>query len=171
VATVVALLAVLLAPLPVTAEAASVGLPQAMARSAPRLVIPEIRVNAPIVAVGIRNGQLDVGGSPHEIYRWRFGVRPGQPGSAVLAGHTWSRGDGVFDKLGRLRKGHRVRVGTAQFRVTRVQRVRRLSSKQVRELFSDRGRPRLVLITCGDRDDASGVYRTRIIVRARKVGG
>ena len=29
------------------------------------------------------------------------------------------------------------------------------------------GRPRLVLITCGDRNDRTGVYRTRIIVNAR----
>ena len=34
-------------------------------------------------------------------------------------------------------------------------------------LFSDRGKPRLVLITCGDRNDLTGVYRTRIIVNAR----
>ena len=30
----------------------------------------------------------------------------------------------------------------------------------------DRGAPRLVLITCGDRNDLTGVYRTRIIVNA-----
>ena len=60
-------------------------------------------------------------------------------------------------------------VGRVRFEVTRVRRVTRLSSAEVRGLFSDRGRPRLVLITCGNRDNATGVYRTRILVNAKKV--
>lgn len=138
------------------------------ARARPRLAIARIGVNARIRLVGVRNGQLAVTGSTTDVYRWRQGVRPGQPGSAVIAGHTWAAGDGVFDNLGRLRKGNRIRVGRHKFRVTRVQRVRSMTPRQVRRLYSDRGRPRLVLITCGDRD-AGGVYRTRILVRARKI--
>ena len=132
-----------------------------------RLSIAAIGVDAGILPVGVtRAGSLAIGGSVRDVYRWRDGVRPGQPGSAVLAGHTWSKGDGVFDRLGALRPGHRVRVGSARFEVTRVRRVTRMSPEAVARLFSDRGRPRLVLITCGDRDDLTGVYRTRIIVRA-----
>lgn len=135
-----------------------------------RLVIPEIGVNAGIIAVGVnRSGQLAVGTSVRSVYRWRDGVVAGQPGSAVLAGHTWSRGDGVFDRLGQLRRGDRVSVGDAKFQVTRVRRVTRMSPREVRALFSDRGEPRLVLITCGDRNNVTGVYRTRIIVSAKKV--
>ena len=40
---------------------------------------------------------------------------------------------------------------------------------EVRDLFSDRGRARVVLITCGDRSVASGVYASRILVFADKV--
>lgn len=133
-----------------------------------RLFIAAIGVDAGIIPVGVtRAGSLAIGGSVRDVYRWRDGVRPGQPGSAVLAGHTWSKGDGVFDRLGALRPGHRVRVGSVRFEVTRVRRVTRMSPEAVARLFSDRGRPRLVLITCGDRDDLTGVYRTRIIVRAK----
>jgi len=135
-----------------------------------RLVIPEIGVDAGIVPVGVtRSGQLAVGSSVHAVYRWRDGVVAGQRGSAVLAGHTWSRGAGVFDRLGALRAGDRVSVGRVRFEVTRVRRVTRLSRAEVRRLFSDRGRARLVLITCGDRNNTTGVYRTRIIVNAKKV--
>ena len=135
-----------------------------------RLSIPAIGVDAGILAVGVtRSGHLAIGGSVRDVYRWRDGVLPGQEGSAVLAGHTWSQGHGVFDDLGSLRPGHRVTVGTNRFEVTRVRRVRGMSPEEVAALFSDRGRARLVLITCGDRNDLTGVYRTRIIVSAKKL--
>jgi LPXTG-site transpeptidase (sortase) family protein len=149
------------------AQRAAATSPRAASR---RLVIPAIGVDAGIVPVGITgSGQLDVGGSVRAVYRWRYGVVAGRPGSAVLAGHTWSRGNGVFDRLGSLRPGDRVRVGRVRFAVTRVRRVTGMAPKEVRGLFSDRGRPRLVLITCGDRNNATGVYRTRIIVNAKKL--
>ena len=158
---------------PVAPVSASTGTPSAPdERLAPsrRLVIPEIGVDAGIIPVGVnRSGQLAVGGSVRAVYRWRDGVVAGQPGSAVLAGHTWSRGAGVFDRLGSLRPGDRVSVGRVRFEVTRVRRVTRMAPAEVRALFSDRGRARLVLITCGDRNNVTGVYRTRIIVNAKKV--
>jgi LPXTG-site transpeptidase (sortase) family protein len=133
-----------------------------------RLSIPAIGVNAGIIAVGVtRTGHLAIGGSVRDVYRWRSGVLPGQQGSAVLAGHTWSKGPGVFDDLGRLRPGNLVVIGTNRFEVTRVRKVTGMSRQAVAELFSDRGKPRLVLITCGDRNDLTGVYRTRIIVNAK----
>jgi LPXTG-site transpeptidase (sortase) family protein len=135
-----------------------------------RLSIPAIGVSAGIVAVGVtRTGHLAIGHSVRDVYRWRSGVQPGQQGSAVLAGHTWSKGPGVFDDLGRLRRGNLVVVGANRFQVTRVRKVTGMSRQAVAELFSDRGKPRLVLITCGDRNDLTGVYRTRIIVNAKLV--
>ena len=143
---------------------------RALAPHLGRLSIAAIGVDAGIIPVGVtRAGSLAIGTSVRDVYRWRDGVRPGQPGSAVLAGHTWSKGDGVFDRLGALRAGHRVRVGGVRFEVTRVRRVTRMSQEAVADLFSDRGRARLVLITCGDRNDVTGVYRTRIIVQALKL--
>lgn len=133
-----------------------------------RLSIPAIRVDAGIIPVGVtRSGQLDIGRSVRDVYRWRDGVQPGQRGSAVLAGHTWSKGPGVFDDLGGLKIGHRVVVGDNRFVVTRVRRVTDMSPQAVADMFTDRGKARLVLITCGDRNDLTGVYRTRIIVNAR----
>ncbi len=134
-----------------------------------RLSIPAIGVDAGIIPVGVtRAGHLGIGRSVRDVYRWRDGVLPGQQGSAVLAGHTWSKGPGVFDRLGRLGIGDRVDVGAKLFTVTRVRRVRDMSRSEVAALFSDRGEVRrLVLVTCGDRNDLTGVYRTRIIVDAR----
>lgn len=142
--------------------------PRASTAALGRLAIPAIGVNAGIIAVGVtRAGHLAIGGSVRDVYRWRNGVQPGQQGSAVLAGHTWSKGPGVFDDLGRLRPGNLVVVGKNRFKVTRVRKVTGMSRQAVAELFSDRGKPRLVLITCGDRNNLTGVYRTRIIVNAQ----
>ena len=133
-----------------------------------RLSIPAIGVDAGIIPVGVtRAGHLAIGTSVRDVYRWRAGVLPGQQGSAVLAGHTWSKGPGVFDRLGSLRRGNLVVIGKNRFKITRVRKVTRMSRAAVAALFSDRGKPRLVLITCGDRNDLTGVYRTRIIVNAR----
>lgn len=133
-----------------------------------RLSIPAIGVNAGIIAVGVtRSGHLAIGNSVRDVYRWRNGVLPGQQGSAVLAGHTWSKGPGVFDNLGKLRPGNLVVVGKNRFQVTRVRRLTGMSREDVARLFSDRGKPRLVLITCGDRNNLTGIYRTRIVVNAK----
>lgn len=138
--------------------------------AAPRLVVPRIGANAGIIPVGINaRGELAVGTSVRDVYRWKYGVRPGQPGSAVLAGHTWSRGDGVFDRLGSMRRGDRFTVGRHTFAVTKVVKVRTMTPRQVKELFSDRGRPRAVLITCGNRSNTTGIYASRILVYANKV--
>jgi len=145
--------------------------PVERAAQAPRrLDIPAINVNAGIIPVGVtRGGHLAIGHSVRDVYRWRNGVIPGQPGSAVLAGHTWSAGNGVFDNLGRMAIGDRVTVGAMRFKVTRVRRVTGMSHEDVTALFTDRGPARLVLITCGDRNNTTGVYRTRIIVNAKKM--
>lgn len=168
------LLVVLLALAAVLLSAPADARPRADARTSAstaalgRLSIPAIGVNAGIIPVGVtRTGHLAIGSSVRDVYRWRSGVQPGQQGSAVLAGHTWSKGPGVFDDLGRLRPGNLVVIGTNRFEVTRVRKVTGMSRQAVTELFSDRGKPRLVLITCGDRNDLTGVYRTRIIVNAK----
>lgn len=165
------LAALLCAALLWPAQAASGGEPDGAQRArAPRLVVGAIGVDAGIIPIGLnRDGALAVAGSVTDVYRWNKGVRPGQLGSAVLAGHTWSKGDGVFDRLGELRPGDEVAVGRHTFEVTRRQVVRRMSRKQVSALFSDRGPARLVLITCGDRNNLTGVYRTRILVHAKLV--
>lgn len=135
------------------------------------LSVPKLGIRgARIIPVGInRRGQLAVGDSVTATYTWNRGVRPGQPGSAVIAGHTWSKGAGVFDNLGTLKVSDRFSVGRAVFEVTSVRKVRRLRPQAVRDIFSDRGPARVVLITCGDRSATTGVYATRILVYADKV--
>ena len=82
-----------------------------------RLSIPAIGVDAGIIPVGVtRAGHLAIGRSVRDVYRWRSGVLPGQQGSAVLAGHTWSQGHGVFDDLGQAAPRQPRRRGTQPLR-------------------------------------------------------
>lgn len=160
-------------PTPPGAEAASLANASATARAGgiPPLRVPRLGIGgASIIPVGIDGGgHLAVGPSISAVYTWNNGSRPGRPGSTVIAGHTWSRGDGVFDRLGTMRRGDQFSVGRTKFEVTLVERVRRMSAQRVRDLFSDRGPSRVVLITCGDRSSLTGVYASRILVHASKV--
>jgi LPXTG-site transpeptidase (sortase) family protein len=153
------------------AATAEAGAPSERVAAIAPLTVPKLGIRrARIIPVGINvRGQLAVGPSVRAAYTWNRGVRPGQPGSAVIAGHTWSRGPGIFDNLGALKVSERFSVGRAVFEVSRVRKVRGLRPQAVRDIFSDRGPARVVLITCGDRSAATGVYATRILVYARKV--
>ena len=163
---IAALLALVSAAAPAGARPATDG--RASAAMLGRLSIPALDVDAGIIPVGVtRRGELAIGRSVRDVYRWRDGVVPGQDGSAVLAGHTWSKGPGVFDRLGRLEVGDRVVVGRNRFEVTRVRRVTHLSRSLVAALFSHRARARHAQIPGGNRKNTTGVYRTRIIVDAR----
>jgi len=106
-------------------------------------------------------------------FSWRRGVTPGQRGSAVLAGHTYSRGAGVFDRLGQLHRGNLVKIvrggKTVTFKVTKVQRhVRHASNSQVASWSDPVGPSRVVLVTCGDYL-GDGHYGSRIVVSAKRV--
>jgi LPXTG-site transpeptidase (sortase) family protein len=135
------------------------------------LSVGKIKVNTHVVATGLDDsgGQI-VPHNPTEVSWFDEGAVPGQPGNAVFAGHTWSHGDGVFDRLSELSVGDVVSVRgngcELTFQVATVQRhvPVNLSSNQVEELYSTDGPSGLVLFTCGDY--SNGEYHSRIVVEA-----
>ena len=107
-----------------------------------------------------------------EVGWYRFGPRPGEAGSAVLAAHVAYDGvDGVFRRLVDLRPGDGVTVGfadgtTQRFVVTDV--VQHDKDELPDELFARDGEPQVALITCGgefDSDERS--YEDNIVAIAR----
>lgn len=91
----------------------------------------------------------------------------------MLAGHTYSKGAGVFDQLGQLRSGNLIKVErdgqTFRFTVDRVQRhVRHPSAKEVDSWYDPSVPTRLVLITCGDYL-GGGHYASNVVVFAHPV--
>ena len=121
------------------------------------LRIDEIEVDAPIGSYGVnqRTGEMDVPDNVTEVGWYRFGPKPGEAGSAVLAAHVdlASSGPGVFYNLQTLEEGDRMSVlyedgSETQFRV--VARVTYEKDELPLDvIFSREGPSVLTLITCG----------------------
>jgi LPXTG-site transpeptidase (sortase) family protein len=76
-----------------------------------RLKIPSINVDAEIYYVGLTSdGKMDIKSDPTQVAWYEYGPRPGEKGSAVIAGHYgWLDGKGsVFNDLHTLGKGDEI---------------------------------------------------------------
>lgn len=140
------------------------------------LTIDAIGVDAPIVPVGLTpSGAMDVPYYADDVGWYSLGVTPGQPGSAVLAGHydTVLRTPGVFWNLKDLAPGDLVRIDDAhgETRVFRVESSSVIdpSEAQIEELFGSGTEPLLRLITCDGPLTEEDGYAQRFIVTARFV--
>jgi hypothetical protein len=144
--------------------------------SAPtRVRIASLGINAPVSAVGIDipRGVLAVPPSIHRTGWWKDGAAPGaRSGSILIAGHVDSAtaGVGAFFKLKDATSGARVTVTNAAGRTFayRVVSVRDYAKRDLPVgVYSLRGGPRLVLVTCGGPFIASeGHYRDNVVVTA-----
>jgi len=140
-----------------------------------RLLIPAINVDAAIQSVGLAadgSGEMAAPSNLTDISWYQPGVRPGMPGSAVMAGHYSNGGkssQAVFYDLGALRIGDEVMVMSAEriediFRVVRVE-IYDYDAPTTEIFHSDDGKARLNLITCGGTWlPALGMYEKRIVV-------
>ena len=87
-------------------EQTSVGLPV-------HIKIPSIDVDAPVEYVGLTSdGAMDVPKGPVKVAWFNLGHRPGENGSAVIAGHYgWKNNiPAVFDNLHKLNKGDKIYI-------------------------------------------------------------
>ena len=140
------------------------------------LSIPVIGVHTRLVRLGLTaQGTLQVPASTSVAGWYTGGPRPGQVGSAVIAGHIDSYlGPGVFFRLRLLRPGDRVYVrqagGTlAVFRVYAEHSYPkdRFPTQQVYGPAPD---PELRLITCGGTfNPAIGSYLNNVVVYAAQI--
>jgi len=180
------------APVPVTRAATSPGIPaipdgptgpahadpSARPAVAPpaRLVVPAIGVDTGLESVGLlTDGTLE---PPHEwgVAGWYAdGVRPGDPGPAVIEGHVDSRnGPAVFYRLRDLRVGAPVIVHTRDGKTLRfvVDSVRSYPKTHfpTAAVYGPTPLPVLRLVTCtGEFDWAARSYLDNLVVSARLV--
>lgn len=145
-----------------------------------RLIIESIGVDHEVIPVALRDdGLMEVPEDVHDIGWYSPGVKPGELGSAVLAGHVDSRlqGPGAFFDLRLLEEGDIVTVidATGAERSWAVERVVRYPKDQIpiEDLFRWEGDSTdLVLITCGGEFDRTArSYRDNLVVHTTPLDG
>jgi len=120
-----------------------------------RLKIPRINVDAAVKYVGVTpQGAMDAPKSPTEVAWFSLGPRPGEEGSAVIAGHEgWKNSiPAVFDDLHKLQKGDKLYVedekGMVAVFVVRELRIYDQNGDTSGVFGSSDGKVHLNLITC-----------------------
>jgi hypothetical protein len=143
-----------------------------------RIRIPAIRVNAPMMGLGLTTGgSLDVPppGRKNLAGWYEAGATPGETGTAIVAGHVDNAdGPAVFYDLGALRKGSTVEVdrrdgGAALFTVDAVE-VYEASRFPDEKVYGAADRPELRVITCGGGYSKSTGYQGNVVVFAHLTG-
>lgn len=152
-------------------------LPVSQAGRPIRLKIPSLNVDASIEYVGLTpEGAMDVPEGPANVAWFNLGPRPGETGSAVVAGHEgWKNGiPAVFDNLNKLRKGDKIYVedekGTTTIFVVREYRTYGENYNASDVFYSDGGTSRLNLVTCeGVWNKSRKSYSNRYVVFTDRV--
>lgn len=147
----------------------SIGLPV-------RITIPSIDVNAPIEKVALADdGTMDVPKYFLNTAWYELGPRPGEIGSAVVAGHLdWVNGDdAVFKDLYKLNTGDKITVqddkGAVISFVVSESRIYDAGADATDIFISNDGKAHLNLITCeGAWDKNTNQYSKRLIIFADK---
>lgn len=137
-----------------------------------------IGLDAPIDAVGLEDdGTMEIPDAVDRVGWYEPGVRPGQDGSAVLAGHVDSRteGQGALFELRRLEPGDVLHLTDDAGAVQRFDVVARTTHPRdelpIDELFRWEGPRQLQIITCGGAfDPAAGGYADNVVITAVPVG-
>ncbi|MEU1300451.1 class F sortase [Streptomyces shenzhenensis] len=162
-------------PVPGTA---ATGAPEALPYSAAeRVTIPAIRVDAPIVPVGLDTDGWVAAPPPEDpnLAGWYTGaVSPGEKGTSVVVGHVDNAsGPAVFYGLGSLKKGNVVEVRrkdkkTAVFEIYGIEVFAKTNFPGDR-VYGSKGTPELRVITCGGGFSKQNGYDGNVVVFARLV--
>ncbi|MDL5205166.1 class F sortase [Streptomyces sp. ALI-76-A] len=140
-----------------------------------RVRIPSIRVDAPVMAVGL-DADGWVGAPPPEdpnLAGWFTGaVTPGEKGTAIVVGHVDNKqGPAVFYGLGALKPGHRVEIArqdgkTAVFEIYGIEVFEKDNFPGDR-VYGSKGSPELRVITCGGGFSKQNGYDGNVVAFAR----
>lgn len=157
---------------PSPSASAAPRLPQVPMSRPVALEIPSIGVNTRIGELGLQpDGQVQVPTTTRVAGWYRYGVTPGQIGSAVILGHVDSYlGPGVFFNLKSVKAGATLDLTLAdgvraRFVVTEVVQYLKTSFPD-RLVYGPHGASRsLQLVTCGGGfDHATGHYLSNVVV-------
>jgi sortase (surface protein transpeptidase) len=140
-----------------------------------RVDIPSIGAHSTLIPLGLNQDETvevpDVK-TPQQAGWYRYSVRPGEDGPAILLGHVDGNGKpGIFHDLRKLKPGNEIRVtradgSTVTFAVTRVQEILKVNFP-TEAVYGDTDEAELRLITCGGSfDKKARSYRDSVIAYA-----
>ena len=138
-----------------------------------RVIIAALNIDGPVIPVGVNaDSQLDVPPDARTLVWYKHGPSPGEPGSAVIAGHlNWRGTTGIFARLDDIPVGATITVdyddGSQQdFIVSAVELVPK-PAVAVDGIFGREGEHLLRLITCGGEFEKKvRSYRSNVVVTA-----
>ena len=141
-----------------------------------RIKIQRINVDAAVQYVGITSlGSMGVPEGPDDVAWFNLGPRPGENGSAVIAGHSgWKDGiPAVFDNLYKLRKGDEIYIedkkGNTTTFVVHELKTYGLNEDASDVFISNDEKAHLNLVTCtGDWNKINKSHSDRLVVFADK---
>ncbi|MEI7480119.1 MAG: class F sortase [bacterium] len=142
-----------------------------------RLKIEVINVDTTVEHLGLtKNGEMDVPKVPNDVSWFNLGPRPGEMGSAVIAGHYgWKNNiPAVFDDLHKLKIGDQISIvdSTGLESVFVVREIGLYDQKEnaVNVFSSNDGKAHLNLITCEGAWNVSSKSRpNRLVIFTDKV--
>ena len=137
-----------------------------------RLKIPTLSIDSTIEYVGLtKDGAMDVPKDQNNVGWLEIGNRPGEIGSAMIAGHYgWkNREASVFDNLYKLQKDDKIYIEDSNGEIITfiVREAKRYNQNaEATEVFSSNDSlAHLNLVTCeGIWDETSKSYPTRLVV-------
>ena len=143
------------------------------------LLVPKLRINTNIYAVGTTRGMIDAPQTAWGVGWYRDGTTPGDgSGAALIDGHVNDAFNtpGVFYELSKLARGDEITVvrgddSQLHYRVVKVSK-EPLEGIDMNKVLSttESGKEGLNLITCGgDYDSATHTYSHRVIVYSVRV--
>lgn len=142
-----------------------------------RLIIPKLNISSIVASVGVKpDGAMDIAKNPDNVAWYNLGARPGDKGSAVIAGHYgWDNGRGsVFNSLHTLIAGDTISVedenGVIISFVVRASESHDPNTDATHIFRSSDGKSHLNLVTCeGTWSRSRQTYSSRLVVFADKV--
>jgi len=146
-----------------------------------RIVVERIKVDAPIVELGLdRSGVPQVPLNGKDVAWYTFSAKPGAGSNAVFAGHVnWAGAVGAFGKIDRLDDGDTIRLIADDGREFRYEVFANYyvdpSDPESLKVMAPTPTDTITLITCSgtwipDRSDRfGGEYTNRTIVQAKLV--
>lgn len=160
------------APESVPKPATATTVPYVSVASPVQLKVSKINVDTVTIPVGVNaKGDMDIDENPEQAAWYELGAKPGQEGSAVIAGHYgWKNGvASVFNDLHTLVAGDEIStVGedgkVMTFVVTRLTTY--MPNQDATDVFrSDDGKAHLNLVTCqGSWNNSESTYSERLVV-------